>query len=442
MFLEAVNGMRAIVRDMTWSFAAGVLATMLAGPVVAGAADTPGFAPTDCPASVADIADCHAARDANGAWLLVAIPREWNRRLLVHAHGGPRLGTPKDGDSAEDLDRFSAMVRDGYAWIGSTYRRGGYGVRSAAEDVDNSRRFFWTHWGRPERTLLHGQSWGGNVAAKTAELYALDLDGRANYDAVLTTNGVLTGGTRAYGFRADLRAVYQYYCRNHPAPDEPQYLLWQGLPADARMDRDELRRRVDACTGVDTAAEKRTPRQAARLADILAVTGVAERQLVAHLAWGTFHFRDLVHKRLHGRNPFDNTGTVYRGSRDDEALNAGVERFAADPDAVAMLAYDADLSGLIVLPTLAIHAAHDPVVSPQALAAYRGTVEAAGRGHLLAQAKTDEHEHSRLRDATYRGALRALEAWLDTGVRPDATALQATCAAAAAEPADCRFLPP
>ena len=38
-----------------------------------------------------------------------------------------------------------------------------------------------------------------------------------NYDGVLITNGVLSGGTRAYQFRAGLRAVYQFYCRNHPA---------------------------------------------------------------------------------------------------------------------------------------------------------------------------------------------------------------------------------
>lgn len=408
------------------------------------AADDTGvaFATSACPSSVADVADCHAARDGNGAWLLVAMPREWNRRLVVHAHGGPRLGTPADGDSHEDLDRFSSMVRAGYAWIGSTYRRGGYGVRSAAADVENSRRLFWQHWGRPERTLLHGQSWGGNVAAKVAELHALDLDGKPRYDAVLTTNGVLTGGTRAYGFRADLRAVYQSYCRNHPAPGEPQYPLWQGLPADARMTRDELRKRVDACTGIDTPPSQRSPAQASRLADILAVIGIAEAQLVSHLAWGTFHFRDLVQKRLDGGNPFDNSATVYRGSRDDEALNAGVERFAADPAAVAQLAYDADLSGQIVRPMLAVHAAHDPVVGAGALAAYRGTVDAAGRGHLYAQAMTDESDHSRMRDATYLTALRALETWLDDGARPDADSLQATCLALTRDRADCRFIVP
>lgn len=424
-------------RALAWAALMVSAATAQAAPEPQAA-----FVNSACPQSVAEVAQCHSARDANGAWLLVAMPKQWNRRLIVHAHGGPRLGEPKDGDSAEDLDRFAVMVGAGYAWIGSTYRRGGYGVRMAAEDVDNSRRVFWSRWGRPEWTLLHGQSWGGNVAAKAAELYALDSEGRQNYTAVLTTAGLLFGGTRGYVFRADLRAVYQYYCRNHPRPDEAQYPLWQGLPAGARMSRDELRQRIDDCTGLESAAKDRTPQQAARLRDILAVTGVAEKQLASHLAWGTFHFQDMVQLRLGGRNPFDNSKTVYRGSHDDVALNAGIERFSADPQALALLAYDADLSGLIVLPTLNVHAQHDPVVSVQALAAYEKTVQAAGRDSLLAQAITDENDHSRMRDATYLTALRALERWLQTGVRPDASSMQAACLAAQKTAEDCRFIAP
>jgi len=430
---------------MSRRWIATALAVLGAAALPAGAAEADSearFAAVACPASVGAQVDCHEARDANGAWLLVAMPKTWNRRLIVHAHGGPRLGAPQAGDSAEDLDRFAVMVRSGYAWIGSTYRRGGYGVRMAAADVDVSRRVFWSRWGRPQRTLLHGQSWGGNVAAKAAELYALDIDGRPNYDGVLTTNGLLFGGTQGYGFRADLRAVYQYYCRNHPAADEAQYPLWQGLPAGAKMTRDDLRKRVDACTGVDRPASKRTPTQAAALRDILAVTGVAEKQLVAHLAWGTFHFQDMVQKRLGGRNPFDNSRTVYRGSRDDTALNAGVERFRADPAALAALAYDADLSGLIVLPTVTVHARHDPTVSYEAEAAYKATVEAAGRGHLLLQALTDERDHSRLQDATYASALQVLEQWLDTGTRPAATTFAETCGRVSQARDACRFIAP
>ena len=434
--------MRRMSRRWTGPALAAWLAVGGTSAAAAPADTEVAFASVPCPASVGSRVACHEGRDVHGAWLLVAMPEAWNRRLVVHAHGGPRLGAPKAGDSAEDLDRFAVMVRDGYAWIGTTYRRGGYGVRMAAADVDHSRQVFWARWGRPERTLLHGQSWGGNVAAKAAELYALEIDGRANYDGVLTTNGLLFGGTRGYGFRADLRAVYQYYCRNHPAPDEAPYPLWQGLPAGATMTRDELRKRVDACTGVDQPAAKRTPTQASKLRDILAVTGVAEKQLVAHLAWGTFHFQDLVQLRLAGRNPFDNAKTRYRGSHDDAALNAGVERFSADPAALAMLAYDADLSGLIVLPTVTVHARRDPTVSYEADAAYAATVAAAGRSHLLLQALTDEQDHSRLQDATYATALRVLEQWLDTGMRPDPTAFGETCGRASQAHEACRFMTP
>src|SRR5690606_6819664 len=155
----------------------------------------------------------------------------------------------------------------------------------------------------------------------------------------------------------------------------------------------ELRRRVEACTGLGKGVRDRTPAETRRLRNILAVTGVREDQLVSHLAWATFLFQDLVHERLDGGNPFDNSAVVYRGSTDDEALNAGVERFSADPEAVAKLAYDADLSGLIVLPTLTLHALRDPTVSYRSEAVYEAIVRNAGRSHLLIQAATDEDTH-------------------------------------------------
>jgi fermentation-respiration switch protein FrsA (DUF1100 family) len=395
-----------------------------------------------CPPSVGQGVRCVSGQDANGAWYIAAIPPNWNRRLIVHAHGGPRTGAPEATDPLEDLDRFSVMVRHGYAWIGSTYRRGGYGVRMAAEDTDNSRRIFWSLYGRPERTLLHGQSWGGNVAAKAAELYIGDAERGWNYDGVFITNGIVSGGTRAYGFRADLRAVYQFYCANHPAPDEPAYPVWQGLPLDSKMTRADLRRRIETCTGVNLSPQRRTPEQASRLRDILAVTGVAEAQLVSHMSWATFLFQDLVQLRLEGRNPFDNSATVYRGSGDDVALNAGVERFKADPEAVAMLAHDADLTGLISRPVLTLHALHDPTVSFSLEALYARTVADAGRSAMLVQAATDEDDHSKLSDAGYMTALDALEGWIDRGVAPAPAAFQARCQALWASLGPCLFVTP
>lgn len=384
--------------------------------------------PTSCPEFLPKQTHCFTGTSRAGAPFFLAMPKDWNQNLILFAHGGPRLGTPKLVETIEDLKRFEVMVREGYGWAGTTYRRGGYGVRSAAEDMDHLRRLTWQHFGRPKRTILHGQSWGGNVAAKAAELYAMDLDGKRNFDGVVLTSGVLAGGTKAYRLRSDLRAVYHYYCRNHPRPNEAQYPLWQGLPAGTPMTRADLAERVGDCTGIGTPAAQRTAAQKAKLRNITAVLSINEDQVIPNLAWATNIFQDMI-GRLNGRNPFSNQGTIYKGSDDDSALNAGVERFAADPEALAELAYDSDLSGLIVAPVITVHGIHDPVAHVSHEAVYRGTVEQAGRGDLLVQTFTDEAEHSRLSVPAYPSLFKAMLTWIEAGQRPTQDSIKSSCPA-------------
>jgi hypothetical protein len=379
-----------------------------------------------CPAGLDAVATCHVGQDANGAWWLAATPREWSGVLLVHAHGGPRLGVPRAEDATEDLERFADLVRLGHAWVGSTYRRGGYGVRMAAEDVESSRLQFIARFGKPRVTILHGQSYGGNVAAKLAELAALEPETGPRYHGVLLTSGVLQGGDQAYGFRADLRAVYQYYCGNHPAKAEQRYPLWQGLPLDSSLTREQLRQRVDDCTGAGLPAAKRTADQQRNLDNITRVVGIEPGQLLSHLGWATFTFQDLVLRRL-GGNPFDNADREYRGSTDDVALNAGVERFRADRAALARLAYDAAIGGHLAVPTVTLHGLHDPVVSVEASRQFASRVDEAGSGHLLLSLFTDEREHSRLASAGYVAALDALLDWVGSGQRPAVVAVGRRC---------------
>lgn len=122
---------------------------------------------------------------------------------MLHAHGGPDLAAPTADRAAEDLVRWSIMVRAGYAWAGSTYRQGGVEVRAAAEDTERLRGIFRQHVAKPQRTILHGQSWGAGVAAKGAEMFNEQTVGERPYDGVLLTSGVLGGGTHAYDFRTD-----------------------------------------------------------------------------------------------------------------------------------------------------------------------------------------------------------------------------------------------
>ena len=284
-------------------------ATLMLMGSLSAIAQTPSVAPTPpqpraCPAEVPAESRCYTGEDGQGAFYWIALPAQWDRGVLVmHAHGGPAdTGPAKAERATEDLQRWAITVKAGYAWAGSTYRRGGYGITMAAEDTERLRSIFVQHFGPARRTILHGQSYGGGVASKAAELYAT-VDGRPGpYDGVLLTSGVLGGGSVAYDFRLDLRVVYQWVCQNHPKADEPQYPLWRGLPMDAKLTRAELAERVDACTGVRKPVAQRTEQQKANLATILNVIRIPEGSLIGHLNWATWLFRDLVQLRLPGRD--------------------------------------------------------------------------------------------------------------------------------------------
>lgn len=410
-------------RRFSFGFAAAAAAIFLGGASSALHAQTK----SDCPAALPAATTCYTGASPEGGFYLVAIPENWNRVLVMHAHGGPETAAPTLKRSIEDVTRWSVVVKAGYAWVGSTFRRGGYGVTMAAEDTENLRKFFIKTFGQPKRTIMHGQSWGGNVGAKVIELYGVNPDGSKNYDGALLTSGVLAGGSRGYDYRMDLRAVYQYYCNNHPRPSEPQYPLWMGLPADGKMTRDDLQARVNECTGLQLPAEQRTEVQKRNLSNILAVTRIPQRTLAAHLSWATFLFSDIAHKRLQGRNPFSNDGVQYAGSDDDEALNKGVVRYQADRGAVAELARDSDPTGKVALPVLTIHGIDDPTAFVEMESAYRRTLDDAGTSANLVQVFTKEKEHSFLGAPQYPALLEALLGWIDNGVKPTPQSVATLC---------------
>jgi hypothetical protein len=169
---EPVRRRRHAPRHRRAVLAAGVAAALLGtlgnAPAPPARTEPPVVAP--CPPDLVGKATCYTGKDSNGAYYTMAVPTRWNGSLVVHAHGGPDLGDSSDpARSTDDLSRWAVMVDEGYAWAGSSYRRGGYGTRMAAADTENVRKLFVSQFGKPRRTYVHGQSWGGDVAAKVAE---------------------------------------------------------------------------------------------------------------------------------------------------------------------------------------------------------------------------------------------------------------------------------
>ncbi len=411
----------------------------LALSLLAGCASTPPHSPevapkaAACPAGVPEGARCLRGQDSAKAHYLIVMPAQWSGVLVVHAHGGPALGEPKVSRADADIKRWAITVRQGHAWAGSVFRQGGFAVTTAAEDTDRVRRIFVEHVAKPRRTLLHGQSWGGMVAAKAAELFP------DSWEGMLLTSGVVAGPT-TYDFRLDLRVIYQYLCNNHPRPDEVQYPLWMGLPADSKFSNSDLAARVNDCLGLNKPAAQRTPEQARRVRTIVDVVHIPEKAIFGHLRWGTFTLRDVISRT--GASPFGNDTVVYAGSAIDAALNAGVKRYRADPAAAARFAADVDYAGRFEMPVLAAHAINDPTVFVEGSHTLRQRMEAAGKGTGLVQSFVDSNQHSYWGDAMYPPLFEALLNWVDKGEKPTPAGIARRCRELRAEkPADCRFVP-
>ena len=327
-----------------------------------------------------------------------------------------------------------------------------YAEGEAATGYDRVRALFIAQFGQPKYTVLHGQSWGAGVAARTAEIFTasgnnVGTNMPANkpvYDAALLTSGVLGGGSQSYDFRLDLRVVYQAVCNNHPKPDEPDYPLWQGLPPKSTLTRADLAARVNACTGVQQKPADRSATQQRNLTTLLDVIRIPESSLLGHMNWATWHFQDIVFNRLKGRNPFGNDQVRYRGSADDDALNAKVARYAADPAAMADFSADTDPQGRIAVPVLTMHGINDGVAFVELESTFRETMAQGGSLPRLVQVFTRNENHSYSSDAQYVTAMRALLDWVASGNKPTPARIASQCADIAVnfEPqTGCRFLP-
>jgi pimeloyl-ACP methyl ester carboxylesterase len=374
---------------------------------------------TPCPEPIAAIATCYTAGHETGAYLLAFMPKNWNGNLIVFAHGGPTYTPPSATSRPRGVNNMGSLaVRRGFAWIGSTFRREGYGVRMAAEDSDDARKFFIAHFATPRRTVLLGASYGGLIGAKLVETYAKSPDGGSNFDGALLIGGDVAGVTAEWQQSVHARVIYQYYCNNLPHPTEPQYPLWSGLPADSGITKEDIDARVDECTGVAKAPDARSELQKRNLATILNVLDIPEGGLLGKVENSAFDLRDIARRTTGGRNPFSNNGVRYGGSADDAALNRGVARFTADPAAAAALKADGDLTGVLPVPVVSIHSINDPVVEVEVESAYRDLVKTAGSGERLVQAFTDEHAHVGQSAPEVTAALDALMQWIETGAKP------------------------
>jgi pimeloyl-ACP methyl ester carboxylesterase len=94
---------------------------------------------------------------------------EWNRSLLLIAHGYRPESAPLVADLFPEQAVYAALLSEGWIIAKTSYRRNGIIVADAITDLDNLLDRVTADFGQPQRTIIEGDSMGGTIATHLME---------------------------------------------------------------------------------------------------------------------------------------------------------------------------------------------------------------------------------------------------------------------------------
>lgn len=119
------------------------------------------------------------------ARFLIAIPEQWNGKLLLIGHGYVPLTQPLSADFSPEKKVYQDLLEDGWMVASTSYRRNGMIIKEAIKDLDQLYSHIVKTYGRPTMTLVQGSSMGGIIGTLIAE------NPRRRYQGVLNMGAAL-----------------------------------------------------------------------------------------------------------------------------------------------------------------------------------------------------------------------------------------------------------
>jgi pimeloyl-ACP methyl ester carboxylesterase len=360
--------------------------------------------PTD--EGIAPTAGCTDGVLEHGALYRICYPQTWNGDLALYAHG--YVPATRDialpGDLIGGQSISGTLTALGYAFGTTSYRANGLVAPEATEDlVELEARIRRLYSPDPGRTVIIGFSEGGLVATLAVERFPELFDG------ALAGCGPVGDFQAQLNYIGDFRVIFDYLFPGvipGTAVDVPETVRsrWEQLYVPA----------VVAALGANFDAALELIRITGAPVAGSDVRSVAETT-VGVLWYDIFGMAD-ARVRLGGQ-PYDNSSRTYTGSSNDPALNAGVQRYTADPAAAPALARF-HTSGDLQVPLSILHTAGDEIVPFSQVGWYSEKVNRAGRAGSLIQTGIDRYGH-----CAFRGdeVLSAFTSLLEKVKRPAAT---------------------
>jgi pimeloyl-ACP methyl ester carboxylesterase len=348
----------------------------------------------------------------DGAEYGIFVPNDWKGDVVFYAHGivvplAPvSLPGPADWDNAGALR--DALGEAGFAVAYSSFSENGYAIKDGIQRTHQLGGIFTSKVGKPKRAFLVGHSLGAQVVQALAETYP------GQYSGALAMCGVL-GGTRLQtDYIGHTRALFDFF---YPGvlPGSTMEMPVVIMDVTTQIQNPVIGAVMANPTGFGLIAASNQVQLAGNNTTELITS------LVNALAYHAIGVNDLL-SRTHGHTLFDNSQTVYGSALYPApyyaAVNQGITRYTATPDALAWLDHNYEPTGDLKIPMITVHKTRDRLVPYRHEAAYRARVIAAGASANLVQRSQDAFGHCDFGVTEMLSNFQDLVRWVDTGVKP------------------------
>ena len=324
----------------------------------------------------------------------------------MFAHGYEPMASPRQIKRADFGQRIKPFLDRGFAVAASAYSIQGFAMPQGVDDNENLRRYFYKKYGKPDTTIMVGQSMGGGVVLATMENFD------KNYQGALS---LCAFSSRPY--LQDRKEFDMYAVFNVLFPNVVPLL-------SNVMDISVPYKVIDSR---EIGPKSQAIKEGFMKDSVLATTFAKHfdlklSDLARSLMFNENVLRDVAQKS--GGNPFDNTNTLYSGFPDDWAINKKVERLEATADANKIFA-KYDRTGNIGKPIVMMHTVYDQLIPPQyGVINFENMVHQMGKDKFLTVKITNGQGHCQFTPEQIGKSFDELRTWVKTGVKAKAGTME------------------
>ena len=336
--------------------------------------------------------------EINGAPYQIIIPENWNKGLVMYAHGYEETDEYLDGydeeeelEEAENEEEFHDIFTNRrYAVAFSEFRKKGLVVKEGIEDTEALRAYFEMKYGKPELTIMTGHSMGGIISIATIEKYPNE------YQGAMPLCGWLAPISQIVKRSLDMLVTFDYFF----AGNSGELVIGKELVFYEEIE------------ALITAGNE----------DFINIFCEHFRLKAQDLADVIYFFQIILKETAKNRGglAIGNLQTIYDGfGFQDNKINRKIRRYTGEPSTAEHFINYNTTTGKIADPVLALHTTYDELIPASNYDLYEQLINYQNSSERYQQRYVVRDGHCNFTNEEVGDAFDQLIKWISTGQKPE-----------------------